>query len=106
MSHHVHLDLLRLIPPDARVLREVGCGAGALAEAYRWINPDGSYLGIEKVAEAALAAEASGRLDRVVIGDAEAAEPGAPGLPDYICNIRARSSVGAIPTRQLDRSSR
>ena len=59
MSLRVNLDLLRLIPPDARVVLEVGCGAGALAEAYRRINPSVRYLGIEKVAMKAQAAARS-----------------------------------------------
>ena len=72
MSHRVNLDLLRLMPPDARVVLEVGCLAGALAEAYRRINPGVRYLGIERDSEAARAAESAGGLDRVVIGDAGA----------------------------------
>ena len=38
---------------------DVGCGAGALADVYRRINPDARYLGIEKEAEAARIAETS-----------------------------------------------
>ncbi len=82
MTHRFHHDLLGLIPPDARIILEVGCGAGALADAYRRINPDVRYLGIETSAEAARLAESPGRLDRVVIGDAAVVEPGALGLPD------------------------
>ena len=40
--NRVNVDLLRLIPPDARIVLEAGCGAGALAEAYRRINPRAS----------------------------------------------------------------
>lgn len=60
----VNLDLLALIPPHARVVVEVGCGAGALGAAYRRINPGGFYVGIEPHLDAARRAE--GRLDRVV----------------------------------------
>ncbi len=67
-------DLLRLMPPDAQVVLEIGCGAGVLAEAYRRINPRVTYLGFEKLPEAAQAARSSGRIDRVVCGDVEAIE--------------------------------
>jgi precorrin-6B methylase 2 len=65
-------ELLLLMPPDARNVLEVGCGAGALAQAYRRINPKVCYLGIEKDPEAA---RASGRLDRVVGFDLPPAGP-------------------------------
>jgi SAM-dependent methyltransferase len=78
----VNPDLLVRMPPDAAVVLEVGCGAGALAEAYRRINPDVRYVGIEKVAAVAKAAESAGRLHRVVAGDAESIEPAALGLPE------------------------
>ena len=64
--NRVNPDLLRLMPPDARVVLEAGCGAGALAEAYRRINPRVSYLGIEKNPEAAQAALFGGRIDRII----------------------------------------
>ncbi len=40
-------DLLPLIPPNARGVVEVGCNNGALARAYKAINPAGRYTGIE-----------------------------------------------------------
>lgn len=40
-------DLLRLIPANARGVVEVGCNNGALANAYKSINPDCLYTGIE-----------------------------------------------------------
>jgi SAM-dependent methyltransferase len=79
--NRVNTDLLQLVPPDARVVVEVGCGAGALGEAYRRFNPEVRYLGIEKHADAARLAGSSGRLDGVVVGDAEAVEPAELGLP-------------------------
>jgi SAM-dependent methyltransferase len=74
----VNPDLLRLLPPDAGVVVEVGCGAGALAAQYRAVNPHGRYLGVEMNPEAA--AVAAGRLDRVAIGDAERLDLGELGL--------------------------
>ena len=40
-------DLLRLIPINARGVVEVGCNNGALANAYKAINPGCTYTGIE-----------------------------------------------------------
>jgi len=80
--NRVNLDLLRLMPPDARIVVEIGCGAAALAEAYRRINPQVSYYGIEKNPVAARAASSSGRLDQVVAGDVETTLPAVLGLSD------------------------
>ncbi len=41
-------DLLDRIPLDARVVLDVGCGAGALGAAYRRLNPRARLLGIEQ----------------------------------------------------------
>jgi hypothetical protein len=82
-NNRVNPDLLRLLPPDARTVVEVGCGAGALAEAYRRINPDVLYLGIEMDSAAARAAILPGRVDRVFIGDVTLAKPTDLGLSEH-----------------------
>ncbi|MGP0065994.1 MAG: methyltransferase domain-containing protein [Isosphaeraceae bacterium] len=82
MTLHVNLELLQRMPVDARIVLDVGCGAGALADAYRRINPDARYLGIEKEAEAARIAETARRIDRVAVGDPGTILPSALGLPD------------------------
>lgn len=40
-------DLLRLIPANARGVVEIGCNNGALANAYKLINPTCVYTGVE-----------------------------------------------------------
>jgi SAM-dependent methyltransferase len=94
--NRVNPDLLRLIPPDARVVVEIGCGAGALAEAYRRVNPEVCYLGIEKHPEAAQAAGSAGRLDRVAVVDAETIEPDDLGLPEPDRQARTDRGVDCL----------
>jgi SAM-dependent methyltransferase len=64
--------LLQLLPRDARVVLDVGCGAGALGAAYLPFNPTCRYLGLE-IAPAAVTAARS-RFRGVVEGDAEAVQ--------------------------------
>lgn len=49
-------DLLNRIPLAARVVLDVGCGEGALAAAYRRMNPTARLLGLEPDAHAAAVA--------------------------------------------------
>jgi SAM-dependent methyltransferase len=69
----VNPDLLRLLPRDARLIVEIGCGTGALAAEYRRINPRARYLGVERHRPAAERATQS--MERVFLGDAEAVAP-------------------------------
>lgn len=62
-------DLLYRIPVNASTVLEIGCGAGGLGRAYKAINPNATYIGIEVVPEQAKKAE--GNLDHVVEKDIE-----------------------------------
>src|SRR5262249_53974498 len=80
--NRVNVDLLRIMPPDASVVLEAGCGAGALAEAYRRINRGVTYCGIEKNADAARLASSSGRIDQLIVGDVETVDLSALGFSE------------------------
>src|SRR5271156_6657931 len=41
-------DLSRLIPLSARVVLDVGCGAGEVGAAYRRLNPNARLLAIDR----------------------------------------------------------
>ena len=69
----VNRDLLALMPLDARRVVEVGCMHGALAEAYRALNPTAHYTGIDIDPEYARVAAA--RCDLALPGDIEQFEP-------------------------------
>ena len=72
-------DLLTRIPWTARTVLDVGCGSGALAAAYRAINPAARLLGIDQ--DTAAAEQAARHCNEVVAADVEQ-EPLPFELPD------------------------
>lgn len=58
-----------MIPKNAEFITEVGCGAGALGEIYKQVNPNVFYTGFEINQDAAKIA--SERLNKVIVGDIE-----------------------------------
>ncbi|NJS10220.1 MAG: methyltransferase domain-containing protein [Microcoleus sp. CSU_2_2] len=67
MSDRVNHELLKLLPPDAKVIVEIGCGTGSTGAHYKQINPHCQYIGIECDREKAKIA--ADRLSWVVIAD-------------------------------------
>jgi precorrin-6B methylase 2 len=65
----VNHDLLKLLPPDAKVIVEIGCGTGSRGEQYQPINPHCQYIGIECDREKAKIAV--DRLNWVAVADIE-----------------------------------
>ena len=81
----INADLLALIPPDAKRVLEIGCGSGALGQAWLRQHPAVDYIGMERAPHAA--AIARQRISRVLQGDAEAWVPAADGVADVDCLI-------------------
>lgn len=73
----VNRDLLGLMPTSARRVVEVGCMHGALAQAFRAINPAVHYTGIDIDPDYAAVAQA--RCDVALAGDIERFDSAAMG---------------------------
>ena len=78
-------DLLYRIPVNAKAVLEIGCGAGALGEAYKAINPNATYVGVELMPEPA--AQARKVLDHVIEGDISKKEIGQLSIPKKITKV-------------------
>lgn len=60
-------DVFELVPPSARSVLDLGCSNGAFGHSLKRARPDRQVFGVEF--DAAFAAEAGTRLDRVIQGD-------------------------------------
>ncbi|MEG4392237.1 methyltransferase domain-containing protein [Microcoleus sp. BROC3] len=69
MIDRANHDFLKLLPPDAKVIVEIGCGTGSTGEQYKLINPYCQYIGIECDREKAKIAV--DRLNWVTVADIE-----------------------------------
>ena len=74
-------DLLSRIPMSARTILDVGCGSGAIASAYRRVNPRARLLGLD--ADPVAVERAAAHLDQVVVADPET-DPLPFNLPEGI----------------------
>ncbi|MBV6632868.1 MAG: methyltransferase domain-containing protein [Alphaproteobacteria bacterium] len=77
--NRVNDDLLIRIPMTAKRVLELGCGAGALGNAFKARNPDVEYVGLELDPDAAEMAK--DRLDEVYLFNADKDQ-----LPDEVAN--------------------
>jgi len=82
---HAREEVIELIPSTARMIVDVGCGAGALGRHLKQLRPEVQVRGIEIVADQAERARA--HLDAVHVGDAGAGLP--PGWPQPDCIVFA-----------------
>ena len=86
-------DLLHRLPVTARTVLEMGCGTGALGAAFKAIQPDCLYVGVER--SGAAASLASTRLDRLICWDDEAAALSLPELPPL--DVLVLGNAPALP---------
>ncbi|MCC3406432.1 MAG: glycosyltransferase [Microcoleus sp. PH2017_10_PVI_O_A] len=69
MIDRANHDLFKLLPPDAKVIVEIGCGTGSRGEQHKLIDPHCQYIGIERDREKAKIAV--DRLNWVTVADIE-----------------------------------
>ena len=74
------------VPTGARSILDLGCSSGALGAALRARQPC-TVTGVE--CDRGYAADAAGRLDRVVCADLESLDPVAEGLSGFDCLLAA-----------------
>lgn len=79
---HSRPEVRALVPRTARVIVDVGCGAGAVGAALKEDIPGAEVRGIEQHLEAA--AEAARRLDDVAVLSAEGGMPASWPAPDCV----------------------
>lgn len=101
-------EVQRLVPSDARRILDLGCASGSLGAALKARQPT-TVVGVE--VDPAYAADASHRLDRVIVADVEQlAETDLAGLGRFDCliaadvleHVRDPWSTLAALTRQVD----
>jgi hypothetical protein len=84
-------ELLRLIPPDARIIVQVGCRSDALAAAYRCINSEVRFFGLTNSSEPPSTAANCGAFDALISTDFDTIQPSHLGLdqanPEVDCLI-------------------
>lgn len=76
----VNPELFSLLPLSAKLIIEIGCGAGALGKQYKILNPFCQYIGVEFFAEAANIATT--RLDKVIIQNVENLDLKTENIPE------------------------
>jgi hypothetical protein len=85
-----NLDLIRCIPPDARVVVQIGCQSSELAKAYKRINPRVRYLAAVAPSFSNTKIDSS-PFDRLIFTDLEVIQPAELGLdqwkPDVDCLV-------------------
>jgi len=85
LNKGVEQQFLRLIPPDASVVVEMGCAEGQLGACYKRRNPKGRYIGVEAATDAADAA--TNVLDQVIVTEPSPESVEEAGLNNVDCLI-------------------